>query len=315
MSGGFIMATGIVSIAMRLDGHVGLSIVLLVVTAAGWSYGALLLVRRGPERGLWRAETWELSSLTAVAGTAVLGTGLTLLGWLWAGWTLLAIAAVLCPILLSSLAKARERSRNGAAFLLVVAPQSVAVLAASLAARLALSWLAFAALFAFAFGLRGYAQVLARFDRGQVRTGAGDHWVAGGAIAISTLACAELFQATEALRATGAIEDVLRITSLVLWGLTMAWLPVLIGGEVLSIRRRYDVRRWATVFPLGMYSVMSFAVGTDAGSTWVVDFARAWAWVALLAWIAAAAGAARSLSRHPYRVAISCYDNMEGSRR
>lgn len=38
----------------------------------------------------------------------------------------------------------------------------------------------------------------------------------------------------------------------------MAWLPAWVPGEVVWPRLNYDVRRWSTVFPVGMYAVRSF---------------------------------------------------------
>ena len=192
---------------------------------------------------------------------------MTLLGWSWAGWALLASAALLCLILIGVLARSRSFPSTGAGFLVVVALQSLAVLAASLARQTAITWPALIAVVPLVVGLCAYAFVLARFDLLQLRVGAGDHWIAGGAIAISTLACAAIAQATGASHAPVGIHDPLRIASLVLWALTIAWLPALIGAEVRWGRPSYDVRRWATVFPLGMYSVMSSATGSVAAFT------------------------------------------------
>ena len=203
----------------------------------------------------------------------------------------MAIATALWLLLLGVACRTPVLAGTGAAFLVVVAPQSLAVLAAALAEGLRLRWLGFGALAVFGFGLAAYVLALARFDFGQLRTGVGDHWVAGGAVAISTLACAELTQA-----ASGGLRGLLRIASVALWALSIAWLPVLIGAEARWIRTRYDVRRWATVFPLGMYSVMSITGANATGSTWMLDFGRAWAWVALVAWIATALAAARAIS-------------------
>ncbi len=116
--------------------------------------------------------------------------------------------------------------------------------------------------------MAAYAVVLTGFDFGQLRTGSGDHWVSAGGLAISTLACGELSRAGMALGTFGAPHDLLRIASVVLWGLTVAWLPALIGAEALWPRPHYDVRCWATVFPLGMYSVMSLTVGHVAAAPW-----------------------------------------------
>jgi tellurite resistance protein TehA-like permease len=169
------------------------------------------------------------------------------------------------------------------------------VLAALLGVRLALVWPALVALLPFVVGLAAYPAVLARFDFGQLRTGAGDQWVSGGALAITTLATALIAKATASSHELAALHGALRIAAVVLWALTIAWLPVLIGSEVRWRRHGYDVRRWATVFPLGMYSAMSYATGTIAGVDALVEFADTWARVALAAWIATVVGLTRRL--------------------
>ncbi len=297
-AGGAVMATGIVSVAMHSDGQETLSRALFVFTAVAWAVLAVLFLKRLCfDRTRWRREAERPSSLTAVAGTAVLGARLTLLGWSWAGWALLASAALLCLILMGVLAGVRSFPSTGAGFLVVVAPQSLAVLAASLARHMAIVWPALIALLPFAFGLCAYAFVLAGFDFLELRIAAGDHWIAGGAMAISTLACAAIAQATAVSHTLVGIHEPLRIASFVLWALTVAWLPVLIVAEVRWRRPSYDARRWATVFPLGMYSVMSFATGSVASIHALVEFGNDWAWVALAAWVATTVGMARRVAR------------------
>jgi tellurite resistance protein TehA-like permease len=63
-------------------------------------------------------------------------------------------------------------------------------------------------------------------------------------------------------------------------------------------RLSYDVRRWATVFPLGMYAACSFAAGQVTGITGIADFGRVWTWVAFTASLLALAG----LFRHGWPV-------------
>ncbi|TKA03034.1 hypothetical protein FCI23_37390 [Actinacidiphila oryziradicis] len=46
-------------------------------------------------------------------------------------------------------------------------------------------WLCWAGLVFFGLGVALYGLALARFDRREVRTGADDHWIAGGALSIS----------------------------------------------------------------------------------------------------------------------------------
>lgn len=174
------MATGIVSVAILDEQATTLSRVLLAVCAVTWAILAALLVaavlfdfRRA------REEATRPAALTAVAGTAVLGVRLTVLGWSWAGWALLAIAAALPALLLPALARDGPLPRTGGSFLVVVALQSLAVLAATMASSTFRTWPALAALAVSAVGLVAYPAVLARFDVSELRYGAGDHWVSG----------------------------------------------------------------------------------------------------------------------------------------
>lgn len=66
-------------------------------------------------------------------------------------------------------------------------------------------------------------------------------------------------------------------------------------------RLAYDVRRWATVFPVGMYAAMSFTIEQVSGDRWIGDFARTWTWVAVGVWAAVASGAVRRLSFTTYQ--------------
>jgi tellurite resistance protein TehA-like permease len=71
----------------------------------------------------------------------------------------------------------------------------------------------------------------------------------------------------------------------VLWGFSIFWLPVLLVAEVIRPRLRYDVRRWATVFPVGMYAACSFLAGSAAHVSAITEFARIWVWVGVPVWL------------------------------
>jgi tellurite resistance protein TehA-like permease len=86
--------------------------------------------------------------------------------------------------------------------------------------------------------------------------------------------------------------------TLVLWCLAMAWLFPLVIAEVLRPRLGYDLRRWATVFPLGMYAACSFATSQVTGITGITNFAQLWTWVAFTASLLALGG----LLRRAWRV-------------
>jgi hypothetical protein len=259
------MGTGIVSEALALDGHPALSDVLLAIAVAlAVALGAVLVAAlRADRRAVARAAATP-ASLTVVAALGVLGTRLTQVGSRGIGIALLALAIACWVPLLVAVLRAWHRPAGGGVFLVSVATQAIAVVAATLGARgLGLVLLV--------TGLGLYAFALGSFDLAEIRRGRGDQWVAGGALAIAALAAAAC---------------ALRAVSHVLWGVAMVWLPVLIAGEVLAPRRGFDPRRWSTVFPVGMYAAMSHAVGVTA-------FARAWTWVAVAVWAVVAVASLR----------------------
>jgi tellurite resistance protein TehA-like permease len=113
----------------------------------------------------------------------------------------------------------------------------------------------------------------------------GDHWVTGGALAISTVTAGRITLAAQRTGALSGALGALKTISLVLWCLTMVWLPALVIYEALRPRLRYNVRRWSTVFPVGMYAACSFIVGAVGHTAAITDFARVWVWVALAVWL------------------------------
>ena len=84
--------------------------------------------------------------------------------------------------------------------MLVVAPQSLAVLAAPLAADWGESWLLDAALVCAVIALALYPYAIKKFSLRELLAGQGEHWIAGGALAISALSFSELALAAEGLQ-------------------------------------------------------------------------------------------------------------------
>jgi tellurite resistance protein TehA-like permease len=279
------MATGIVSIGLTLVERETLSRVLLGVGIALWlGLCAVFAGRAVFSRARWIAEARSPAALTAVAGTAVLGSRLALLGVHVAAYGLLAVALCLWAGLLGPVLRHWSTPTVGVSFVLAVATESLAVLAALLAREQRIAWLAFAALALLAFGLLAYVFVLVRFDLRQLLIGHGDHWIVGGALAIATLACARAAAATGASPSLGGLRQGLVDASVVLWAAAACWLPLLVATELVAPRLLSDTRRWATVFPAGMYAVCSIAVGDVAGVGRLVTFGRIWIWVALALW-------------------------------
>jgi hypothetical protein len=246
------MSTGIVSVALHGLGWPAPSRILLALTAALWLALAL-------GEGLF-------ASVAGVPATSVLGTRLTVAGHPALGEVLLAGAVLLFA---RHVRRIRVPARaTGSDLLPSVAAQSLAVLCGALAGRL--PWLRAPGAIALAGGLALYAATIARFDPRELVRGGGDQWVAGGALAIACLACAQL------------AHDALAV--LPLWIAALAWLPALVGGELARPRTGDRDRRWSTVFPLGMYAACSFAVSLSLGAGGPRIFAEALTPVALTAW-------------------------------
>jgi hypothetical protein len=285
-SGAVVMGTGIVSVALLLDGRHTLSSILLVLDAALWLALAILLPARAARDGQrFAVDLRHPTALTSIAGTEVLGTRLTLAGWDWAGVCLLVLATAIWFGLVPHVLRHWQTPTVGASFILSVATESLALLAVTLAYSQRAAWLLYVALVPFWLGLGFYAFVLSRFQFRQLAIGKGDHWVTGGALAISTVTAGRIAlaaQRTDTLwHGHGPVETI----SLVLWCLTMVWLPALVGAEILRPRLFYNVRRWSTVFPVGMYAACSFIVGSLTNTPGIVDFARVWVWVGAGVWL------------------------------
>ena len=281
------MATGIISVGYHLTGHDTLSDIMLVLAGAIWvvlaaAFAATLL----NDRPRWHAQAANPPALTAVAATCVLGARLAMLGWRTTAGVLLAVAVAVWPPLLVSVMRHWKRPAPGSAFLVCVATQGIAVLAATLSATGG-RWLAWAALAAFGLGIVLYGEALVRFDVRQVLTGAGDHWIAAGALAISALSGSEL---TASPVWSGGGHAVLRTVTLVLLCADFAWYAVLVVCEIVRPRPHYDIRRWSTVFPLGMTAVAALSTAAAADVPRLHTPGSALLWVAAAVWLLALAG-------------------------
>jgi Voltage-dependent anion channel len=285
-SGAAVMGTGIVSIGLLLDGDATLSLILLIIDAGLW----IALVELLPARALsdwtrFRVDLRSPTALTSIAGTGVLGTRLTLAGWTGTGAALLIIAVIIWIGLVPYVLRHWEMPTTGASFILTVATQSLALLAAALALAAHDPWLLYASLVPFGLGLVFYLVVLARFDFRQLLVGRGDHWVTGGALAISTVTAGRITAAADHLHLVAGAHAALRDLSLALWVATIVWLPFLVAAEAIRPRLSYNVRRWSTVFPVGMYAACSFVIGAVTDTPGITDFARVWVWVAFVVWL------------------------------
>ncbi len=260
---------------------------MLWFAVAAWLVLAVRLVYR---RDRLMSEARSPAAFADVVGTAVLGTRFALQGNRAVAAALLGLAAVWWALLVLPVLRHWQTPTVGISFLPIVGTESLGVLGASLAVSYRAGWLLTAAVAGLFAGLAIYVFAAARFDLRELVNGHGDHWVTGGALAASALAAAKITEGSRALGQLSAQHSALTTGTLVLWCLAMAWLLPLVTAEVLRPRPGYDVRRWATVFPLGMYAACSFGTGQVTGITGITDFGRWWTWVAFAASLLALGG-------------------------
>jgi tellurite resistance protein TehA-like permease len=287
------MGTGIVSIALLLDGRQTLSDILLAITAATWAGLALVAMHLGRRRAQALCGASSPTALTAVAASAVLGTRLALQGWLALAVALLVISAVLWAGLVGPVLGGLRTPAVGSSFMLTVSTEALAVLAAVLGLREGASWLLVAALVLFALGLVFYLFVLMHFDLRQLALGRGDQWVSGGALAIAALAAGSIALGAREGGPLVGMAGSLDTISVAVWVLAVLWLPLLIAAELIRPRLSYNVQRWSTVFPLGMYAACSLTVGTAADTEALHRLGRIWVWIAASIWFVVLIGLLR----------------------
>ena len=194
------------------------------------------------------------AGFTGVAGTAVLGTRLAIADYHTAAAALLAWSRSLLGRACRAGPAALEDPNSRDLLCPHRRHRSIAVLGAILAVSYRAGWLVSAAAAALVLGLAFYVFTAARFDLRQLITGHGDHWIAGGRWPSAPSPPATSPKPQKRLGSYSQLHQVLTTSTLVLWCLAMVWLLPLITCEILRPRLRYDIRRWATVFPLGIYA-------------------------------------------------------------
>ncbi|WP_298330616.1 tellurite resistance/C4-dicarboxylate transporter family protein [Haloactinopolyspora sp.] len=311
-----VMACGIVSLGFHLQGHVAVSMGLLVVGVVAF---AVLLVLTAWRALAYRAELVAdfmhpgraFGFFTFIAGTNVLGTRLEMEGLHAVTAGLLAVGGLAWLVLgyvipWTAVLGNDERpviiNANGTWFIWVVASQSVAVSAASIepvfdAAR---DQLAVVAVVSWSVGIILYAAagifVSARLMVYELRPEDLNppYWVAMGASAITVVAGARIIEMSDApmVNATRGLVGGLSVT---FWAFATWLVPVLVAaGWWRHVRRRvpltYEATLWSIIFPLGMYAVAGIYLGRARALPFVETIGAAALWVALAAWLVTFAG-------------------------
>ncbi|MFL5857912.1 MAG: hypothetical protein ACJ77L_14390 [Solirubrobacteraceae bacterium] len=304
-----VMATGILSVGARQQDLSALSWALLVLAIGAYLALAMaqgLRMRADPEavRAELRSPSTGFGALALVVATEVIASRLVLARLMGVGAAVgacgVVLAAALLPAACASALRAgpceRVSSATGSWFLSTVALESIALAAADVDRTWGSAPVAVVAVALWLAGLVAYLPVAGLLvrriatRRPDGRLVSGDHWVAMGALAIASVAAASVAVAFRASSLDG-IAGGLHGAAVALWVACCGLALGLIALEVvLALRpgaQAYRLERWATVFPLGMYSLAGSLAGVEAVGA--VAF-----WVALTAWATVAAGLLRS---------------------
>jgi tellurite resistance protein TehA-like permease len=312
-----VMATGIVAVAARQQHLRLLSWSLFAFGALAWIVLSLLSIGR---LAWQRSEVLrELASplrapafFTAVAGTGVLAGGCVVLQVSVPLAAVLALLALLLwfvttygvftAVITSEDKQPLERGIGGAWLLAVVACQSVSVAAALLSGhfaqpgRLELNflalclWLVAGMLYTWIIGLILQRKLFFRFAPSDV---APPYWINMGAMAISTLAGAQLVANAAQAPFLEALLPFLKGFTVLYWATGTWWLPLLVALTAWRylLRRdpvRADALDWSMVFPLGMYSAATHHLDAHVTAGMLAPLDTVFFWLALAAWTATA---------------------------
>lgn len=323
---GMVMATGIVALAAN---QIGLRWISWGLFGIGWTTYAVLWVLtvlrivRFP-RLVFADLIDHLRGpgfFTFVAATAILGSEcVVLLGWISFGIALWIVAALLWLVLTYTIFTALtvkenkptlDRGISGAWLLAVVATQSIAVLAALLAAQLgqpfqlhlnfiALSmWLWGGMLYIWLMTLIFYRYTFFPFSPSDLSP---PYWINMGAMAISTLAGSLLIENAAHARFLESVAAFTRGFTILFWATGTWWILMLL---ILGVWRHgykrfpltYDPLYWGAVFPLGMYAVATYRMEQAFGFDFLTPLATGFAILALGAWLLTFVALARVLLR------------------
>ncbi|EYD75508.1 C4-dicarboxylate transporter/malic acid transport protein [Rubellimicrobium mesophilum DSM 19309] len=330
-----VMATGIISNTLRLQGHLLLSDALFAGNALAFPWLLALTVLRALRhpRALWADiinPRLVFAFFTIVAATDVFGVGLHLRGastaalWSWLAalvtWFVLIYFSFGVLTFLNTAQGANVV--HGGWLIAIVGTESLVILGALVApsaGELAPSvFVLIHMLWGVGLGLYAIFVTLFAYRIFFFDVGPDDItpllWVVMGAAAISTNAGSMLILTDSGMPFLAAMRPFIDGMTLIVWAWGTWWIPMLLlfgiwKHVICRVPLTYTPMLWSLVFPLGMYSLASLRLSLAADFPPLHSLAQAMAWIALAAWGATLGGLAAAVwagpAPHPLREAVT----------
>jgi tellurite resistance protein TehA-like permease len=305
------MATGIISIALRLQELVLLSEILFVVTILTWLVMTFIYTWRLVKFPKTVIENLKNPKTTFIFFTFVAATDIS--GILFyqreyinialACWVVAAVYwAALMYFGFASLCFAhKDREVNvvhGGWLILIVGTQSLVLLgtyiakdlgeyAAYMMVQIYMLWalgLIFYAIFVTLFCYRIFFKNMEASDYSPLM------WVVMGAAAISANAGSNLLLTAPIIPMLSELHSIVQMFSMMLWTWATWWIPLLViiglwKHVYNKVPLEYNPMQWSIVFPLGMYTVATNNLALSAEFKPLLHLSSAMLWVAGFSWV------------------------------
>jgi len=304
------MATGIISVALRLQNFILLSDAFFVMTLLTWLVMTFLYTWRlikfpkAVIENLLNPKTTFIF-FTFVAATDISGMLLYQHGFVLLALICWVIAFIYWSALMyfgfASLCFAhKDREVNvvhGGWLILIVGTQSLVLLGTKIAGDLGeyaaymmveihMLWalgMIFYAIFVTLFCYRIFFMNMQANDYSPLM------WVVMGAAAISANAGSSLLLTDPVIPLLVDLRPVVQMLSIMLWTWATWWIPLLViiglwKHAYHKIPLKYEPSQWSIVFPLGMYTVATNNLGLSSEFNPLIYLASAMLWIAIFAW-------------------------------